>query len=196
MRVLLSFAPFIAFALLAQASSLMAACLVAACIGFAMLLRDSLLRGRSIKILEAGSVLLYAGLALATALHAGWSMWAVWVINDAALLLIALASLAIGVPFTIQYARERVSPDLWDHPIFLAVNARITAAWACAFAVMLASKLAVVVLPGTPGWAGIAASSLASIAALRFTNWYPAHVHQTRMAAQAAPAGWIAPSGN
>ncbi len=194
MRILFSFAPFIAFALVARASSVMTACLVAACIGLALLLRESLLRGRSVKLLEAGSIVLYSGLALVTALwHPGWSMWVIWAVNDAGLLTIALVSLAIGLPFTLQYAREQVAPELWSSPVFLAVNKRITAVWACAFAAMLLGKLAVVVVPGTPARVGTAVSILAMAAALRFTAWYPAHVRRRMEGTTAdASAGGLA----
>jgi hypothetical protein len=189
MRILLSFAPFIVFAVAVKLTSLEVACLIPAGIGLASLLRDSVLHGRSVKILEAGSVLLYGGLGLATALlHPGWSMWVVWLINDAGLLLIALGSLAIGLPFTLQYAREQVAPELWDNPVFMSVNLRITAAWACAFAVMLLAKLAVATVPGVPGWVGGMASILASIAAIKFTTWYPAYVRQARIVAEVTPA--------
>ncbi len=101
---------------------------------------------------------------------------------------IVLGSLAIRLPFTLQYARERVAPEFWDNPVFRSVNARITAAWAGAFAVMLLAKLAVATIPGMPGWFGGTASILASIAAIRFTTWYPAHVRQARIVAQTTPA--------
>lgn len=79
----------------------------------------------------------------------------------AGLLAIVLASMALGRPFTLQYAREQVPPEHWDSPEFLRTNAIIAAVRALAFAVMVAAELALLALPGMPRGAGIAAIVLA-----------------------------------
>ena len=61
---------------------------------------------------------------------------------DGGLLVIVLVSLAIGMPFTLQYARESVPKEFWTVPLFITTNQRITAAWAAAFAVMTAADAA------------------------------------------------------
>lgn len=91
----------------------------------------------------------------------------------AGLLAIVLASMALGRPFTPQYAREQVPPEHWDSPEFLRTNAIITAVRALAFAVMVAAERALLALPGMPRGAGIAAIVLALVGAIRFTRWYP-----------------------
>lgn len=180
MRVFISFAPFIAFAVLLNFMSIVGACAIAAAIALVAVLRDYR-GGRSIKIMEAGSLVLYGGLAIATGLLGfDGPLWAIWEVNNAGLLLIALGSLAIGLPFTLQYAREEVAPELWGNPVFLSVNRRITAAWAAAFAVMLVAQL-----PEVPSTAGTVVTILALVAAWKFTKWYPPHVRQARMSAPA-----------
>ena len=187
MRALLSFLPFFAFGFALQSFSVVGACLIAAGLGLVMTLGEHLLRGRSIKILEAGSVLLFGGLALVTgALHPGWSAAWIWVVVYAGLLLIAVVSLVIGRPFTRQYAREGAPPDLWNNPLFLAANMRITAVWTTAFAVMLLAQLAGLYAPGIPAWADTAASIGAALIALGFTSWYPAHLRRMHAAPTAA----------
>jgi hypothetical protein len=57
-------------------------------------------------------------------------------------LLIVLVSMAIGQPFTLQHARESVSPALWREAEFVRVNVAITAVWAAAFAAMAVIDLA------------------------------------------------------
>jgi hypothetical protein len=42
---------------------------------------------------------------------------------------IAWGSLLTSTPFTIQYAREQVAPELWHSPAFLRVNQYIIAVW-------------------------------------------------------------------
>jgi cyanate permease len=89
------------------------------------------------------------------------------------LLLIVLASMAIRKPFTLQYAREQVSPEYWDRPQFVKTNYIITAVWAAAFAVMVAAEAALVYVPVMPNRLGITVTVLAIVAAVKFTSWYP-----------------------
>lgn len=140
--------------------------------------RDWALSG-SLKVLEIGTVALFAALAGFTAVvHWPWTLMGVRLAVDCGLLAIALVSLAIGRPFTLQYARERTPEALWATPLFLAVNRRITWAWAGAFAALVASHAALVVDPTLPLWLDIALTVAALLAALRFTAWYPGHVRR------------------
>ena len=76
-------------------------------------------RSGSLKILEAGTVLIFLVLVIFTAAeHWKWTVMAVRLAVDAGLLAIVLVSLAIGRPFTLQYARERVAEQYWDTPLF------------------------------------------------------------------------------
>ncbi len=92
---------------------------------------------------------------------------------DAGLLLIVLASLVMRRPFTLQYARERVAPELWGEPEFVRTNYVITAVWALAFAVMVVAELVLLYVPDIPPRAGIVAIVLALVGAVKFTGWYP-----------------------
>jgi hypothetical protein len=140
----------------------------------ALLTRDILSRERKPKILEIGTFVLFAGLA-AYAYFAGavWSIPAVRLRVDAGLLLIVLISLAVRQPFTLQYARETVSRDLWSTPEFLRTNDIITAVWATAFAIMVAADLAMLYVPSLPTRFAIIVTILAIYCAFRFTSWYP-----------------------
>ncbi len=68
-----------------------------------------------------------------------WSVATVRLAVDLGLLAIAGASPAIGRPFTLQYARERVPEAVWALPVFYTTNRLITAMWAGAFAVLVAA---------------------------------------------------------
>src|SRR5262245_4123438 len=127
MRMLLAFAPFIAFAavdlLVGPAEGLLAGAVVS----LIVLLRDWLSPARSAKVLEIGSVLLFGGLAVWVFVdHADLSIVAVRLRVDAGLLLIVLVSLALRQPFTLQYAREQVPAELWGSPRFIRANYIIT----------------------------------------------------------------------
>jgi hypothetical protein len=99
-------------------------------ISILLFLRD-VFAHKNIKVLELGTLILFGGLALyAKLLVPTWSVIAVRLGVDAGLLLIVLASLAIRRPFTLQYAPEQVSMDLWSSPGFIRTNYGITAVWA------------------------------------------------------------------
>ena len=93
---------------------------------------------------------------------------------DSGLFAIGLASLMIGMPFTLQYAREQVPRKYWDSPLFFTTNQRITGAWTAAFAVMAAADAAAEYVEEIPVWIDIAATVAAFVAALWFTRWYSA----------------------
>ncbi|HJV45829.1 MAG TPA: FAD-dependent oxidoreductase [Bacillota bacterium] len=45
----------------------------------------------------------------------------------------SIISLFIHQPFTYQYARESVNPALWDHPLFISINVKLTIVWSIMF---------------------------------------------------------------
>jgi hypothetical protein len=172
--ILLAFTPFIAFAfvdrLVGPTEGLVGGALVAA----ALLVRDWIIPGRAPKLIEIGTALLFAGLALYAVLGGPtWSVIGVRLCVDAGLLLIVLISMAVGRPFTLQYAREQVASEFWDRPEFIRTNYVITGAWALAFAVMVVAELALLYVPELPSRVGIMAIVLALIGAVKFTGWYP-----------------------
>ena len=44
----------------------------------------------------------------------------------AALAAVTIGSILVGMPFTLQYAREMVDKKLWENPFFIRVNILIT----------------------------------------------------------------------
>jgi hypothetical protein len=139
--------------------------------------------GKSIKILEVGSLLLFGALVLYTWIAAPrWTVATVRLAVDAGLLAIVLISLVIGKPFTLQYAREQVAREFWNSPQFLAANRLITAAWAAAFAILVAADAAAEYLTSIPVWVDVAASVAAFLAAVGFTTWYPTVVRHRAQA--------------
>jgi hypothetical protein len=84
-----------------------------------------------------------------------------------------LASMALGHPFTIQYAREQVAREFWDRPEFLRTHHVITAAWAVAFALMVSAEFALLYVPPTPHRLGVLVIIAALVGAVKFSSWYP-----------------------
>lgn len=184
MGILLGFAPFIVFAVFERFVGAMPALALAAATSAILLGRQWFGEGKSPKILELGTFALFAGLALFGAFaRPAWSLFTVRLCVDAGLFLIVLGSIAVARPFTLQYAREQTPPEFWARPAFIRTNYVITAAWAAAFAVMVAADLTLAFIPSVPPSIGIAATVVALVAAIRFTTVYPERVRR-RLAGQ------------
>lgn len=182
MGILLAFAPFIVF-VLGQRLVGVTTGLVLAAVLAALLIIKSVVTRQSIKVLEVGTLLLFAGLAVYAKLaHPAWSIIAVRLRVDAGLLLVVLASLALRKPFTLQYAREQTPAEIWNHPEFIHTNYVITAVWALAFAVMVLAEAAILYVPSVPPRAGIIVTVLAIYGAFRFTDSYPKRQKQAASA--------------
>ncbi|HEY1858158.1 hypothetical protein [Acidocella sp.] len=181
MGILLAFAPFIAFVLVDRLVGPTPGLFTGVIVSVILLVRDWVTPGRAPKLLEIGTALLFGGLALYAAVEEPtWSVIGVRLCVDTGLLLIVLVSMAVGRPFTLQYAREQVAPESWSSPEFVRTNYVITAMWACAFFVMVAAELALLYIPGLPRRVGIIAIILALVGAVKFTGWYPEHVTGSR----------------
>jgi hypothetical protein len=174
MNLLFAFAPFIAFAVVDRTVGAIPGLIAGALVAAALVLRDALSRLRSTKILEVGTLILFGGLTCySLVMVVAWTIVGVRLCVDAGLFLIVLLSLAVRQPFTIQYARERVAPELWQTHGFLRTNDVITAVWAGAFALMVGADLVMLYVPTVPIRVGVWVTILAIFGAYRFTEWYP-----------------------
>jgi hypothetical protein len=183
MAIFLILAPYGAFATLMLVTSTAVSLFASAAIGMMVMAHDAW-RGRSIKVLGAGSVILFAALgAYITLIDNNLSSSAVKLAVDAGVLAISLASLVSRKPFTLQYAREMVDAETAQLPGFLRANHIITWAWTGAFVLMMIANLLTIYVPGWPLWSGIVIAFAARNSAVYFTKWYPQH----RSAKYAAP---------
>ena len=185
MSILLNLSPFAVFFGLMRLVSPIAG-LIGAFVVSLLLCTRMIRRGESVKILEIGSVVLFGMLVVYTLLAAPrWTVATVRLAVDGGLLTIVVVSLAIGRPFTLQYARERVPEPIWALPVFFTTNRLITIVWAGAFAVHVAADAAAEYAPAIPLWLDIVVAIVAFIGAVWFTRWCPAAV-QRRFASAAA----------
>jgi hypothetical protein len=175
MGILLAFAPFIVFAVLDRLVGATTGLIAGAAVSAAFLLRDLVTPGRTPKVLEIGTVILFGVLAVYAIFGGATSIVGVRLPVDAGLLLIVLASIAIREPFTLQYARETVAREHWGSAEFIRTNYVITAVWALAFGVLVVADLVLLYAPELPPRVGIIATVLALVAAVKFTGWYPEH---------------------
>ncbi len=115
---------------------------VIACAISVALSGQALLRHHLPKVIEAGGTIVFVILLLLTFLtnDVFLERW-LQPLTNGGLFLIALVSILIGKPFTLQYAREHAPPEVVETPDFFQVNLLITWVWVSAFAVMTASSL-------------------------------------------------------
>jgi hypothetical protein len=173
MTIFLILAPYGAFATLMLVTSAAVSLFVSAAIGTMVMAHDAW-RGRSIKVLGAGSVILFATLgAYITLVDRGLSSSAVKLTVDAGVFAISLTSLAIRKPFTLQYAREMVDAETAQLAGFIRANYIITWAWTGAFVLMMIANILTIYVPGLPLWSGIVIAFAARNSAVYFTKWYP-----------------------
>jgi hypothetical protein len=185
MMIFLILAPYAAFAGLMLVTSPAVSLFVAAAFCLAVIAYDAI-GGRSLKILGTGSAILFAALGgYITLVDSSWSVSQVKLTVDAGMLAIALASIAIRLPFTLQYAREMVDAETEKLPGFRRVSYVITWVWTLAFALMVMANILMIYVPGLPLWSGLAIAFAARNSALYFTKWYSEH-RRTKLPAPAA----------
>jgi hypothetical protein len=192
MTIFLILAPFGAFALLMLVTSAQISLFASAAICLAVIGID-VYRGRSIKVLGAGCVVLFTGLgAYVTLVDPNLSHSAVKLTIDVGVLAISLVSLIIGKPFILQYALEEVDAETAKLPGFKKAVYLITWAWNAAFVLMIIGNVLTIYVPGLPLWSSLVIAFAARNSAAFFTTWYP----QYRKAKYGAPPANALPGTN
>lgn len=172
MNLIVGFVPFILYALLVRLSDDLALW-VAFAVAFALGMR-SFLETRVLKTLDLGSMALFGVLALYKGfVQPSLAFGTELLLVDGSLLAILLASWLFYEPFTLQYAREQVSPRLWKSPAFLRTHAIIAAVWLTAFTFMTAADFAAVVMTRISASSAMAIGLVALAGALTFSLRYP-----------------------
>lgn len=173
MTIFLILAPYGVFTLLMLVTSAAASLFAAAAICLLVIAYD-MARGRSLKILGAGTVVLFLALGFyLTVVDDTLSSSAVKLTIDIGVLAISLGSLAVRKPFTLQYALEVVDAETAEQPGFMRANYIITWAWTACFLLMMIGNIALIYVPGLPLWLGLLIAFAARNSAVYFTKWYP-----------------------
>ncbi|HET6184408.1 MAG TPA: hypothetical protein VFA03_12535 [Acetobacteraceae bacterium] len=163
------FLPFIVFAVLAGRVSTAASLWVSTAAACVVVLQG-LRRGERPKLLELASAAMFALLAAYVGFVApATPLLAARMVVEWGLAAIAVGSILVGVPFTIQYAREQTPQAVWSHPGFIAVNRRITGVWALAFIVQGSVSLAALLVPAVPLALPVAVNLAVLASAVLFT---------------------------
>jgi hypothetical protein len=114
---------------------------------------------------------------------AAWSTVLVWALLAA----VVWISIAIGAPFTLQYARESSPREIWDTPQFIAVNRFLSLVWAGLFSVNLAITLSLTGASGALRWMAIGVPIALVVGGFVFTARYTAGVQRRAQTAPAQP---------
>jgi hypothetical protein len=192
MTIFLILAPFGAFALLLLVTSAEIALFASAAICLAVVGID-IARGRSVKVLGAGSVVVFSAIGAYVALvDTNLSQSAVKLAVDAGVLAISLGSLIVRKPFVLQYALEEVDAETAKLPDFLRATTIITWAWTGACVLMIIGNALTIYVPGLPLWSSLVIAFAARNSAAYFTTWYP----QYRKAKYATPPANALPGTN
>lgn len=185
MTIFLILAPYGVYTFLMLVTSTTVSVFAASAICLATIAID-VARGRSVKILAAGSAILFAGLGLTLALFdPKLGSLGVKLSVDVGIFVISLGSMIARRPFTLQYAVESVPAETAAMPGFLTANYVITGAWTVAALLMMAANIVLLYFPGLPVWLGLAVAFATRNSAIYFTKWYPEH----RRIKYGAPAG-------
>ncbi|HWU55497.1 MAG TPA: hypothetical protein VN175_08340 [Rhizomicrobium sp.] len=173
MNLVAGFAPFILFTVLSRLSVDLALW-VAFATAFVVTIRD-FVESPSLRLLDAGSLVLFALLALGRGfLDPNLSLAAVRFAAALSLFLLLALPLALKRPFSVDYARLDPREAGWPPALFLRVNYLVSAVWTAAFAAMAAADAAVAFDAGLPLYGSIGISLLALAGAVTFTLRYPA----------------------
>ena len=124
------------------------------------------LRRQELDALSLGTLAFFAAMsavALASP-HAAIHRW-MSAVSAGALAMIALASLAVGQPFTLAIARRSTPAELWEHPEFIRLNQFITTVWTAGFLVAAGGCALAVALLRDDTVAIIAANAVALLGA-------------------------------
>jgi hypothetical protein len=173
MTIFLILAPYGAFTFLMLVTSAAISLFASTAVCIAVIAFD-VWRGRSVKILGVGSVIIFVAIGLYVALiDPALSASAVRFAVDTGILLVTLFSILIRYPFTLQYALEVTDAETAKLPGFIRANYIITWAWAAASLLMMIGNAAMIYVPWLPFWGGLLVAFAARNCAIYFTKWYP-----------------------
>jgi hypothetical protein len=192
MTIFLILAPYGAFTFLMLVTSALVSVFAGALVCAAVIALD-VFRGRSVKVLTAGSAIVFVSLGGYLAfIDPAPAASKISLAVDIGVFIISAGSMLIRYPFTLQYAREAVPAEAAAMPGFVRANYIITGAWATANLLMILSNVAVLYVPGLPIWTSLLIAFAARNSAVYFTKWYP----QYRRLKYAPPPAGALPSAH
>jgi len=186
LKLLLSFAPWIAFLAIAHGSleRLKVGLIVAAVLTLAM----AVLKLHRGAIMWVGIAFFAYACVAVLAFQDMWTIRNMGILANGALAAGTWVSMFLGKPFTEEYAREHTDPSLWKHPVFIRTNIILTSAWGAVFTANTAVAWLKTYDTSWPQWTYEATSYTFLLSAMILSNVYPAMVKRRREAQAAQKA--------
>jgi hypothetical protein len=181
-KIMLSFAPWLSFLIIARDTLLRVE--IGLSVALALTIVMGVLRLSRGIIFWVGFGFFAAATIAVIGFHDSWTLRHLGVLANGALALGAWLTIALGKPFTLDYAKEHVDPSLWSDPHFIRTNVLMTAVWASAFTIsagLAFGKMEQVALSEL-SYELISYAVLVGTAI--FTAWYPDHLRRAKAAAQ------------
>lgn len=194
--ILLGFVPFILFAVLTNVS-IDLALWTAFAAAFAISIRD-FAHSRLLRALDVGSLAVFGLLSLYVGfIEPGIPVQMARLVADGSFFVMALVSMLLRNPITLQYAREQVQEEFWKTPRFILTNYLITAGWAAAFAVMALTDAVANMNKRLPLTLDLGVCLAVLVLAILFTARYPHYLraHAARVTKREKPPGRNAAAG-
>ena len=181
-KLLLSFAPWLSFLIIAHGS--MFRLELGLCVALGLSIIMGVLRLHRGIILWVGLAFFSAAAVLVIGFKNMWTVQYMGVLANGSLALGTWAGIAIGKPFTADYARDHTDPSLWNSPLFLRTNNIIASVWGGAFTcnALLAWLKMKQLFFSELAYELISYTLLLGVAV--FTQWYPAYLRQLRASQQ------------
>ncbi|MCK4815100.1 hypothetical protein KA005_04960 [bacterium] len=135
-RVLIGFLPWISFAILP--TSTLQQLDIAIAVALILTIATNFGELKKCFVLPVGTIIFFIFCFIAiTVFKSLWVMSYLWLFAGLVLLLIALVSLLIRKPFTMQYAKLKTPKDKWQDPLFIKINYILTGMWSAIFLLRL-----------------------------------------------------------
>ena len=180
LKLLLSFAPWISFLVIAHGSLFrLKAGLITAALLTVVMAVTRLHRG---VIMWVGIVFFSFATIAVVGFENMWTARYMGVLANGALALGTWLTLAMGRPFTLEYARDHADPSVWNSPAFIRTNVVIAFFWGLSFSVGTLLAWLKTLQTGQPEWVFEAANYTVLFSCVVFTNWYPAAVKRRAQA--------------
>ena len=130
-------------------------------------------RRRATKIMDCTTVAYFVFTLITTIAVGPWlfknyNVFLTWTVFA----MVTWATLLIGFPFTIQYAREQAPVEVWDHPLFMRLNVILTVVFGLMFTVN-AGLGVLALMTGHLIMLGLIVPIALLIAAIVFSSIYP-----------------------
>jgi hypothetical protein len=175
--LLISFAPWIVFGVLAGHSLVQLEISLVVCLILAVLVNWYDLKNKL--IVPWATLLFFAAMCILVILLQVYAIIPyIGLASNLVLTFIAFGSIVVGNSFTIQYARKEVPKEKWNDPNFIRINLVLTGFWGFLFLLGTVKSVIELFAPDFFGLFGDAFLWLSMIIGIAFTVKYPAYARR------------------